>query len=260
MKDFSTHKWQELSGPEVAALAQETDVAILPVGCIEMHGPHLPTGTDGFQAEGMAEMIAERERAIVMPTLFLNINDEMKAYPGTIAISPELMVQLYEELVREAARNGFRRVLLLIAHGGSQDVTRFLHHSFLHRELQEELGVCLFELFFYPFVRESRLLETPPAKNGHGCEMETSFVMRFRPELVHLERLAALPEGEGVYEPKSVDHAWYVIDWSRQVPRGYIGCPQLATAEKGRRMAALAADACADVVRQIKRYDPISER
>ncbi len=53
-------KWHELTGPDVAALARETQVALLPVGCVEMHGPHLPTGTDAIQAEGIAELIAAR--------------------------------------------------------------------------------------------------------------------------------------------------------------------------------------------------------
>ena len=77
-----TYKWHEMSGPAVAALAEETDVAILPIGCVEMHGPHLPTGTDAIQAEGMAELIAEWESAIILPTLYLNLNDEMVRYPG----------------------------------------------------------------------------------------------------------------------------------------------------------------------------------
>ena len=92
MAKRKTYKWHEMSGPEVASLAEQTQVAILPIGCVEMHGPHLPTGTDAIQAEGMAELIAEQEPAIILPTMYLNINDEMVRYPGTIAISPELTV------------------------------------------------------------------------------------------------------------------------------------------------------------------------
>jgi len=233
MTGWATYKWQELSGPEVAALAQETQVAILPIGCVEMHGPHLPTGTDSFQTEGIAEMIALREPAIILPTLFYNINDEMTCYPGTISISPELMARLYEELCCEAARNGFTKIILLIGHGGSQDVTQFIHHSFLQRRLEEQ---------------------------GHGCEVETSLVLRFRPDLVHLDRLESLPDGEGPYYPKTVENAWYTIDWLRQVPKGYVGLPHIATPEKGMRLAELIAGECVRVIRQIKAYDPGRDR
>ena len=260
MSDCRTSKWHELTGPEVAALAEETQVAILPIGCVEMHGPHLPTGTDAIQAEGMAELIAEREPAIILPTLYFNINDEMTRYPGTIAVSPELMARLYEELCCEAARNGFSKIVFLISHGGSEGVTRFVHHSFLHRRLGERLGFSVFDLWYYSFIREAEFLESGPEKQGHGGELEASLVARFRPELVHLERLKPLPAGDAPYYPKSVEHTWYTIDWIRQVPEGYHGEPQLATPEKGRRLAELAADACAEVIRRVKAYDPARDR
>jgi creatinine amidohydrolase len=260
MTRYRSYKWHELSGPDVAALAQQTNVAILPIGCVEMHGPHLPTGTDAIQAEGIAELTAEREPAIILPTLYFNINDEMTRYPGTIAISPELMARLYEELCCEAARNGFTKIVFLISHGGSEDVTRFVHHSFLHRRLGERLGFSVFDLWYYAFVDDAEFLDSPRHKQGHGGEIETSLVLCFRPELVHPERLKPLPEGDAPYYPKTVAHTWYVIDWIRQVPEGYHGEPQLASADKGRRLAERAAEACAEVIRQIKAYDPSRDR
>ncbi len=256
MAERRSYKWHELSGPEVAALAQETTVALLPIGCVEMHGPHLPTGTDAVQAEGMAELIAEREPAIIMPTLYFNLNDEMTCYPGTIAISPELVARLYEELCAEAARNGFHKVVLLIGHGGSEEITRFFQHSNLHRRLGEERRYALFEISYHSLAHDCGLWETPPQMQGHGCEPETSLVLRFRPDLVHLERLEPLPGGEGPKHPKAVEGAWYVVDWVRQVPKGYIGKPQLATAAKGARAAEMLAERCAEIIRQIKAYDP----
>ena len=86
--------WHEMTGLEVAQLARQTDVAILPVGCVEMHGPHLPTGTDGFTAQKLADLIAEREPCIVLPPLFYNINHQMRKYPGTIGIPPDVVKTL----------------------------------------------------------------------------------------------------------------------------------------------------------------------
>ena len=248
-----------MSGPQVAALARETEVALLPIGCVEMHGPHMPTGADGYEAEGMAELIAEREPAIILPPLFYNINDEMTCYPGTISLSPELMARLYEEICLEAARNGFLKIVFLIAHGGSEGVTQFVHHSFLQRRLWERPGFSVFDLRFHGLCPPEGVLETPRSKQGHGCEWEASFVMRFRPDLVHLERLVPLPEGEGPHYPKVIENAYYVVDWCRQVPKGYVGAPQLATAEKGSALTEAIADACARVVRQIKDWDPARE-
>ena len=166
MTTRGSHKWQELSGPEVAALARKTNVALLPIGCVEMHGPHMPTGADGYEAEGMAELIAEREPAIIMPTLFYNINDEMTCYPGTISMSPELMARLYEELCGEAARNGFNKIVFLVAHGGSEGVTEFVHHSFLQRRLGEKLGFSVFDIRIHAVARPLAVLDTPAQQAG----------------------------------------------------------------------------------------------
>ena len=60
-------KWAEMTGPEVAALAKETSVAVIPVGCVEMHGPHLPTGTDAISAERMAGLTPSTSRPSSCP-------------------------------------------------------------------------------------------------------------------------------------------------------------------------------------------------
>ncbi len=107
MADRRTYKWHELAGPEVAALARETNVAIIPVGCVEMHGVHTPTGADGIEAEGIAELIAQREPAIIMPTLYYNINDEMMG-----------------ELEKVKARTEPQEVLLVVDAMTGQDAVR----------------------------------------------------------------------------------------------------------------------------------------
>ena len=86
-----TLHWHEMSGPEVFELSKRTDIALLPMGCVEMHGPHLPTGTDILIAEQLAELIAKRELAIILPTLPYNINDCMTCYPGTLAFPPDIV-------------------------------------------------------------------------------------------------------------------------------------------------------------------------
>ena len=251
-----TYKWCELAGSEVAALTAETDVALLPIGCVEMHGPHLPTGTDAIIAEAIAERAAALEPAIILPTLYYNLNDEMACYPGTIAISPEVLARLYEEVFCEAARNGFHRIVLLNGHGGSEEVTRFVQHSLLHRRVTEARSIAVFEISLHALGEALQgVLDTAPTQQGHGCERETALVLDARPDLVHLERLPPLPGGEGPQRGQAVPSAWYVVDWIRRVPRGYIGRPHLATAAKGQALAEAIASACAQAVAQIKGLD-----
>src|SRR6185312_5388411 len=58
--DVAPRKWAEMTWEEVRELDGSRAVALLPVGAIEAHGPHLPLGTDVVIAEAMAEAAAAR--------------------------------------------------------------------------------------------------------------------------------------------------------------------------------------------------------
>ena len=209
----------------------------------------------------MAELVARREPAIIMPTLYFNINDEMACYPGTIAISPELVLRLYEELCSEAARNGFTKIVLFVGHGGSEAVTDFFQHSLLHRQEERRRGYYVFRLFYWELNRLAQAaLESGQEALGHGGEAETAYVLRFRADLVHMDKLPSQEEGPAPYLGKTVPGASYLVDWIRRVPRGYHGLPYLASPEKGGKLAETVADECANIVRQIKAYDPERDR
>ena len=264
--------WQEASGAEVAEFSKVTDVAILSCGCVENHGPHIPTGTDYILADGIARMIVEREPVLMLPTLAYNINQQMKCYPGTISMPPTLWIKWAEAICDEAARNGFRKIVVLPMHGGMFYVIHaFLSVVFENQRLEyrpkkdyqvfavgwEELGPQLVEKWQKEGLLETKLI-------GHGGEMETSMVMYFRPDLVHLEKLEPLPEGKGPFyqapEGKAprmlglIDYVNYRLDWIKQVPKGYTGYPHKATREKGEKMMKDLVNRFIKAIRNIKKY------
>ena len=59
----------ELTTPDVEKyLAEGGDLALLPIGPTEMHGPHLPLGTDLFDACAVALRVAEAANGIILPS------------------------------------------------------------------------------------------------------------------------------------------------------------------------------------------------
>ncbi len=62
-------KFQNENSYEVKEKIEKSKVAILPIGAVEAHGPHLPLGTDNFLAERLSERVAEKTGALVLPTL-----------------------------------------------------------------------------------------------------------------------------------------------------------------------------------------------
>ena len=52
MKERKYLWWHEMTGPEVINFAKEvSDIAILPIGAIEQHGPHCPERRGCFQCQ-----------------------------------------------------------------------------------------------------------------------------------------------------------------------------------------------------------------
>ena len=110
--------WEDLREEEFeGAIEKSGGVCVRPIGCLEMHGQHLPVGTDGLKGQALAEMAAEKTGAVVFPS-GLWLGDVMGAHKlqdpasrqrsGYISLSPELLLNILTELCDEIARNGFR--------------------------------------------------------------------------------------------------------------------------------------------------------
>ena len=122
-------KWEYLREEEFeGAIEKCGGLCVLPMGCLEKHGQHLPVGTDSLKAMALAEQAAEIEEVMVFPTgLWLgevcgfhaNPNPGANKQRGGIAINPQTLFTVLEELCVEIARNGFRKILFLDSHGGN---------------------------------------------------------------------------------------------------------------------------------------------
>jgi creatinine amidohydrolase len=71
-----------------AADLAAAEVAVLPVGSTEQHGPALPLGMDHLAAEAFARTATERDDAVVLPTLPIGVSDHHRQFDGTLVVSP----------------------------------------------------------------------------------------------------------------------------------------------------------------------------
>ena len=91
------------------------DVAILPIGAIEQHAAHCPTGMDSFNAIGLAEKIAEKSGATVLPCPMYGGHPYMHmGMPGTIALNYETNIMLIHDIIAGAANMGFNKFIIHI--------------------------------------------------------------------------------------------------------------------------------------------------
>lgn len=111
-------KWEELTGPDfISAVNQARGVCVLPFGIIEKHGPHLPLGTDLLDVRYAVLNALPQEYAVVFPEYYFGQIFEAQHQPGTLAYSLITQLTLLQETVKEMARNGCKKVVIVNGHG-----------------------------------------------------------------------------------------------------------------------------------------------
>lgn len=93
---------------------------VIPAGCVEYHGPHLPIGTDFLIANQVCQEAARRVECVVGPPLSLAPTMAWAAGPeeGEVDFDPEAFFVYTREYLRRLAAIGFRRIYLLQHHQG----------------------------------------------------------------------------------------------------------------------------------------------
>lgn len=245
--------WQELTGDEFPqAVQQAQGVCLVPLSVIERHGHHLPTGTDMFIGRELCQRAAALEPVIVFPDVIFTQIMEARHVPGTIALEADLIMRLLDNLCREIARNGLKKIVLVSAHGGNHHFVRYFAQAQL--ESTRDYVVYVVDQHAADEGEESLAGGWETVVDGHGGEQETSEMLAIRPELVHLDQAPADGEGLPLERLKALPDAgvYTGIWWYADHPTHYRGDGRPATAEKGQRLLDAHARVIAAAVRLIK--------
>lgn len=246
-------RWDELTGDQFPQAVKDAQgVCLLPMGCMERHGHHLPLGTDMFTARELCGRAAALEPAIIFPDFFFTQILEARHYPGTLGIEPELMLSLLESTCREIARNGLKKILLVNAHGGNTNLVQF----FLQAQLASPRDYVVYTAN-PPLTPEEHTIiaeHWSDLPSDHAGEGETSTILSIRPDLVHLDAIPADNEGNPLGRLKALSDLEVStgIWWYADYPYHYAGDARPASVEKGESLLNAYAHALARVIRVVK--------
>lgn len=246
--------WEELSSDDFPQAVKDAQgVCVVPLSVIERHGHHLPMGTDMLIGRELCQRIAALEPVVVFPNVIFTQILEARHVPGTIALDADLIVRLLDNICREIARNGLKKIVLVSAHGGNYHFTRFFAQAQLASTRDYVVYVADPYLSPEEEVKQSAVWETKV--DGHGGEKETSEILAIRADLVHLDRAPADGEGLPLDRLKALNESsvYTGIWWYGDHPTHYRGDGRPATAEKGHRSLDAHARALARTVAAIKR-------
>jgi creatinine amidohydrolase len=190
VKNYLPH----MTSPEVVALLEKTDMVIIPVASMEQHGNHLPIGTDFINGVERCKLIAQERDILVAPVLMVGQSPYHMGFAGTMTLSADTIIKVHLEAVESLIRHGFKRFIIMNAHGGNRAISTLL----VDQINQTTAGVAVsFGEATRPFMEAS---STAPATvlDRHGGTGETSSSLYLMPDLVQLDKAVAnevtLPE------------------------------------------------------------------
>ena len=232
-------------------------VVVLPLGSLEQHGHHLPLLTDSMiGSEIVRRTEAElHDQALFLPMLWTGASDHHRAMPGTVSLHNDTYVKVICDILESLIEAGYRRIFLLNAHGGNITPGRMaIYQSHLKFRHYVDLWIAFSSWWTLADEKITSLHDLLNPVVTHACELETSMVLRMRPELVKMDRAA----GANI----DFNSAFYYPDFSRQskvdVPRGFdqlsrtgaFGHPEAATAKKGEELIAAASSEAVAFIRE----------
>jgi creatinine amidohydrolase len=245
-------RWEELTGDQfLEAVKQAEGVCLLPLSCIERHAHHLPLGTDMYIGRELCNRTAALEPAVVFPDFIFTQILEARHYPGCIGIEPELILKLLENACREIARNGLKKIVIINAHGGNDN----LIYYFCQTQLASQRDYTVYIAgTAYGEEDAKNFPKWDTTVDGHAGERETSGILAIRPDLVRSETLKSDEEGYPLERLKHLsDKGVYTgVWWYADYPSHYCGDGMYGTQEKGERWLDARAKMLAKAVRAIK--------
>ncbi len=208
---------------------ESVDVALLPTGSTEQHGPALPLGTDHFAAASIARRI-DREDCVTLPTVPVGVSEHHRQFDGTLWVAPETFERYVRETAASLATHGVRKLVLVNGHGGNTDALRRAA-----RTLRQEETAYAAPWNWWESLGEKRE-EWFDEEGGHADALETSVMLALAGDRVVEDNLTAAEDGASEGWGETVHGASLGFDTIDFSESGAVGRPTLGTAEDGERV------------------------
>lgn len=164
--------------------ASDAEVALLPVGSTEQHGPHAPLATDTLNAVAVAEAAADAhdDPLVVTPVIHVGVSEEHRQFTGTLWVSPDTFRDYVREVVGSLASHGWQRVIVVNGHGGNVPALGEVTATISRHD----------DAYAVPFTWFDAI---DADDMGHAGPVETAFLRHTNSDLVREDRIEDARDG-----------------------------------------------------------------
>jgi creatinine amidohydrolase len=272
-------RWLYTTSENFPTLVEASErVCVIPMGCVEKHGLHLPLGTDILKGSYVTHAASQLETVCVFPDFtFGDVPGGPTNPAGSITLPVALEMELLEQLCDQIGRNGFEKIVICNSHGGNLPWLNTFLRDIMNRKKPYTVCFCRVNIKWAPHGMAELLTEqgsgaipelTPEDEKllldyhavgmtgGHACMGETALMMGFAPETVHLDRLG-IESGLSTHEADYLkDAGVQMVDsgWCVNYPNAYSGHDPVGCNERiGKAAVRLAAEQLAQAFKVIKK-------
>lgn len=244
--------WQFHTWVDMEAKLKEIDMAILPCGSIEQHGPHLPLDVDYFDSVYLADRVVEacsHPKPFVLPGIPYGVSYHHEDFKGTISISNHTLSALVYDIGVSLVKNGINKLIILNGHGDNAP-TLLYAAQMINRDTG--IFVCV-ESGETSDTDLYGLVETPI--DIHAGEIETSTTLAIRPEVVRMDKAVneSLNFGSSYLDFTSERGVAWFVRTKFLSDSGIMGDPTKASAEKGKKFWEIMIAHLVKFVEEVKR-------
>jgi creatinine amidohydrolase len=233
-----SRRWELMTSAEIGdAVGKGMDLALLPVGATEQHGPHLATGCDTISPDEIAWRVSERTGVVVMPAIPYGISlGHTSRWPGTVSLHPQTLIQVVLEIARWVMASGFSKLIMLNGNGPNAPALECARI-----QLRYEFPRCRFRVLSL-FDCSARVQQHyfSDAADIHANRGETSLLMHVRP--------AAVRPDAAVDEEDVTPGKIFSYDMPSTTATGVVGRPSLASPQDGAKLSQMLVDDLSAIV------------
>jgi len=217
----------EMNWTEAKEYFSKNDIAILPVGSNEQHGPHNPLGTDHLIAKAIAEETAKRTGILCLQVIPFGVSSHHRQFWGTIHVSPGTLKSYVGEVCLALNYYGVIKIVVVNGHGGNLYALMEVA-----RELREkDIFVSVFQ--WWPIA--SKLLPDifSSEERGHAGAEETSVNLALHPTIVNMD---VAVDDEPRKHAAGAEGIMLPLDTVDYTNSGVFGKSTTASVEKGKKV------------------------
>lgn len=205
--------------------------AFIPIGAIEVHGRHLPMGSDSIQAQYLADTLAEKYEGISLPVIPVGQSRVLDTYPGTLKVSGFTLTQYVSEVIESVLEWDIKKIFILQGHLGNVGYIQDLLYDL--KKDYPDVKFCQMDLWRFMKNNAKDIVDDQySAMFGHAGEVCTSVIKAIDQSLVK--------EYEDKPNKSKFDLSSLDINTCPELTditdNGSIGNPAKSSAEKGQKL------------------------